>query len=108
MVDENGTVPFSGASEGKSLPVICFQYVGAGKVLFHAVNETWRWRYRVGDEYFARYWIQTIRYLCRSKLSDAGRMVTLVADRANMPRASRCICGCDSPTSVLPRPRTTA
>jgi hypothetical protein len=69
------------ARDGRRLPVICFQYVGAGKVLFHSVNETWRWRYRVGDKYFARYWIQTIRYLCRSKLSDAGRAVTLTSDR---------------------------
>jgi len=26
--------------------VFCLQYVGAGKVLFHATDETWRWRYR--------------------------------------------------------------
>lgn len=67
--------------DGHRLPVICFQYVGAGKVLFHASDETYRWRYRVGDLYFARYWVQTIRYLCRAKLSDAGGPVVLVADR---------------------------
>ena len=55
--------------DGRHLPVFCLQYVGAGKVLFHATDETWRWRYRVGDRYFARYWVQTIRYLCRAKLS---------------------------------------
>ena len=54
--------------DGRHLPVFCLQYVGAGKVLFHATDETWRWRYRVGDRYFARYWVQTIRYLCRAKL----------------------------------------
>ena len=31
--------------------------------------------------YFARYWIQTIRYLCRSKLADAGRSAVLTTDR---------------------------
>ena len=50
-------------------------------MLFHATDETWRWRYRGGDEYFARYWVQTIRYLCRAKLTDAGRPVLLSADR---------------------------
>jgi hypothetical protein len=69
------------APDGRHLPVICLQYVGAGKVLFHAADETWRWRYRVGDLYFARYWVQTIRYLCRAKLADAGRPVVLTADR---------------------------
>jgi hypothetical protein len=67
--------------DGRHLPVICFQYVGAGKVLFHATDETWRWRYRSGDAYFARYWVQTIRSLCRSKLADAGRSVLLSTDR---------------------------
>ncbi len=67
--------------DGRRLPVFCFQYVGAGKVLFHATDETWRWRYRVGDVFFARYWMQTIRYLCRSKLADAGRAATLLTDR---------------------------
>ena len=43
------------------------QFVGAGKVVFHATDETHRWRFRVGDVYFARYWMQTIRYLCRSQ-----------------------------------------
>jgi hypothetical protein len=67
--------------EGRPLPIFIMQYVGAGKVLFHATDETWRWRYRVGDLYFARYWIQTIRYLSRSKLSEGGRNVTLTTDR---------------------------
>jgi hypothetical protein len=36
--------------------------------MFNAVDDTWRWRFRVGDRYFGRYWIQTIRFLARSKL----------------------------------------
>ncbi len=67
--------------DGRPLPVICLQYVGAGKVLFHATDETWRWRRRVGDVYFARYWVQMIRYLARSKLAAAGRSAVLLADR---------------------------
>ena len=61
------------------------QYVGAGKVLFHATDETWRWRYRVGDVYFARYWVQTIRYLCRSKLADASRVAVAVDRSPRIP-----------------------
>ncbi len=67
--------------DGRPLPVFCLQYVGAGKVLFHATDETWRWRRRVGDVFFARYWVQMIRYLSRSKLAGAGRTATLSADR---------------------------
>jgi hypothetical protein len=73
-------------SDGRPLPVFIMQYVGAGKVLLHATDETWRWRWRVGDLYFARYWIQTIRYLSRSKLSDVGGAVALSTDRRQYPQ----------------------
>ncbi len=68
-------------SGGQNLPVISMHYVGAGKVIFHATDETYRWRYRVGDKYFARYWIQTIRYLSRSKLLGDNKAAVLTADR---------------------------
>ena len=57
------------------------QYVGAGKVLFHATDETWRWRWRAGDTFFARYWVQMIRYLSRSKLFGGEGSVVLATDR---------------------------
>lgn len=67
--------------DGTPLPAIVMQYVGAGKVLFHGTDETWRWRFRVGDVFYARYWIQTVRYLCRSKLADSAAGADLVTDR---------------------------
>jgi hypothetical protein len=71
---------------GRRLPVILLQYVGAGKVLFHATDETWRWRWRAGDVYFARYWVQTIRYLARWKLKRGDRSVTLATDQSRYAR----------------------
>jgi hypothetical protein len=68
-----------------SIPVICFQYVGPGRVLFHAVDSTWRWRIGAGDVYFARYWVQSIRFLARAKLA-AGRGVQLTSDRREYTR----------------------
>ena len=56
--------------DGRKLPVIMMQYVGAGKVLFHATDETWRWRRRMGDVFLARYWVQALRSLSRAKLAD--------------------------------------
>ena len=73
--------PTRSGRDGKQLPVIVMQYVGAGKVLFHATDETWRWRRRVGDVFFARYWIQTIRYLSRGKLAEGQRSAELTTDR---------------------------
>lgn len=67
-------------TNGQNLPVIALQFVGAGKVVFHATDETWRWRFRAGDVYLARYWIQTIRYLSRSKLLGGNRQIEIDAD----------------------------
>jgi len=73
--------PSENGPDGKPLPVFAMQYVGAGTVLFHATDDTWRWRYRVGDVYFARYWVQAIRFLSRAKLRGANRDVELATDR---------------------------
>jgi hypothetical protein len=72
-------------ADGRKLPLISIQYVGAGKVVFHAIDATWLWRFRVGDLYFGRYWIQTIRYLSRAKLGQEGT-VELTSDRREYHR----------------------
>jgi hypothetical protein len=73
-------------SDGRPLPVFLTQFVGAGKVLFHATDDTWRWRFRVGDVLFARYWVQAVRYLSRSKLLGKDQAVELSADRREYRR----------------------
>jgi hypothetical protein len=74
------------APDGRPLGVFFMQYVGAGKVLFHATDDTWRWRYRVGDVFFARYWVQAVRYLSRSKLLGNESSVELTTDRREYRR----------------------
>jgi von Willebrand factor type A domain len=74
------------SADGRPLGVIIMQYVGAGKVLFHATDETWRWRYQVGDVFFARYWVQAVRHLSRSKLLGTDNAVELAADRREYRR----------------------
>ena len=72
---------------GQKLPAICLQFVGAGKVVFHAIDETWRWsRHRDGEQFYARYWGQTIRYLSRSKLLGGNRAAELATDRESYQR----------------------
>jgi hypothetical protein len=68
------------------LPVILIQQVGAGKSLMLLFDSTWRWRDRVGDLYFSRFWVQTIRYLSRSRLLGQTRQAELMADRAEYLR----------------------
>jgi hypothetical protein len=73
--------PTQASDSGQPLPIIALQFVGAGKVLFQATDETHRWRFRAGDVHFSRYWIQTIRYLCRARLLEGGRGAELTTDR---------------------------
>jgi hypothetical protein len=72
--------PIKSGPDG-NLPVICMHRYGAGKVMFHATDELWRWRFRRGDMYYGRYWIQSIRYLARSQMLGKDRGAKLSADR---------------------------
>ncbi|MBW3541669.1 MAG: hypothetical protein KY476_15480 [Planctomycetes bacterium] len=72
--------PQKRGADGK-LPIISMQRYGAGKVLFHSTDELWRWRFRRGDLYYGRYWIQAIRYLTRSRLLGRDKGATLAADK---------------------------
>ncbi|MDG3005536.1 VWA domain-containing protein [Paludisphaera mucosa] len=66
-------------SDGK-LPLILYQFAGSGRTMFHAFDDTWRWRFRSGDRYFGRFWVQTIRFLARSRLAGK-RQAELQTDR---------------------------
>jgi hypothetical protein len=77
--------PFPFPLPHSALPVICFQYFGAGRVEFLAVDSTWRWRIGGGDAFFARFWGQTIRFLARGKLNQ-GRGAQLTTDRREYRR----------------------
>jgi hypothetical protein len=57
----------SSKNSEQSSPAILRHYVGAGEVLMHATDETWRWRWRSDDRYFARYWGQAVRRLARGR-----------------------------------------
>jgi len=58
-------------------PLFVQQFVGAGRSMFLGFDETWRWRFREDELRFNQFWIQTVRYLARSRL---GR-VELRTDR---------------------------
>src|SRR5205807_1880887 len=58
-------------------PLVVHQFVGAGRSMFFGFDESWRWRFREGEVYFNQFWIQTVRYLARSR---SGR-VELRLDR---------------------------
>ena len=73
--------PDRASLSGQPLPLVLMQFVGAGKVIFHAIDETYLWaRHRGSDELYGRYWHQTIRYLSRSKLLADRQPIEITTD----------------------------
>lgn len=48
---------------GQPLPLIMAQRSGRGSCLFVATDETWRWRYEVGNRFFYGFWAQAIQHV---------------------------------------------
>lgn len=69
------------ASDSRPMPLAAFHYFGKGSVLIHGFDETWRWRWRVGDLFFGRYWLQTLRFLARGKLGTRETRPVLATDK---------------------------
>ncbi|MEJ5340782.1 MAG: vWA domain-containing protein [Thermogutta sp.] len=64
----------------RQYPVCIFSYVGRGRVLFHAMDETWRWRKVNNLMWYRQFWIELIRCMARSKLETGGGAI-LSTDR---------------------------
>jgi hypothetical protein len=58
-------------------PLAVQQFYGRGRVLFFGFDETWRWRFRLDEERFNRFWTQTVRALSRTRVTT----VELKTDR---------------------------
>lgn len=57
-------VEHSSASNANGpIPLIAQQRYGKGQVLFIGVNSMWRWRYKIGNKYFNKFWAQTIQFM---------------------------------------------
>ncbi len=69
-------------NQGQPLPAILMQFVGAGKVVSHNIDETYLWSHHDRrQEHYARYWLQMLRYLSRGKLLSEDQPVRIVTDR---------------------------
>src|SRR5262249_48076258 len=69
-----------GGQSSSTEPLVISRFAGAGQVLFHASDETWRWRARHGGPAFARYWMQTLRQLSRAGLDAEESVARLFTD----------------------------
>ncbi len=60
--------PAEGAGASENHPLVIQAFAGAGPVLFYGFDDTWRWRFRNDEEYFDRFWVQTVRVLSQSRV----------------------------------------
>ena len=72
--------PFDIGPDGQKAPILVVGRYGAGRTLFSAIDDTWRWRYYTGESIFNAYWVQQFRYLARGK-KIGGRDHDLFVDR---------------------------
>jgi hypothetical protein len=63
-------------------PVLALQPYGAGRCLMVMTDSTWRWRWRVGDRYFYRFWGQMLRTMTPQDNPGGNRLAQLTVDRS--------------------------
>jgi hypothetical protein len=63
---EEARVQIQRAQE-REQPLIVRQNYGFGRVLYIALDSTWRWRYKVGDQHHHRFWGQVIHWAAADK-----------------------------------------
>jgi uncharacterized membrane protein len=73
--------PTDTIGENHKAPLMVVGHFGAGRTLFSATDDSWRWRFYTGERIFDHYWIQQLRYLARSKkLGSRGMTFTSLRD----------------------------
>ncbi|MFO0861006.1 MAG: hypothetical protein U0570_10645 [Phycisphaerales bacterium] len=60
-----------------SRPLVLTMRYGAGRVIYVATDEIWRWRYGRGETLPERFWLPLIRLLARESLSRGGQPALL-------------------------------
>ena len=61
------------------LPAVVLRPFGAGRVLYHAFEDSWRWRYEVADEYHVKYWNQIGNWIAELPFAVRDKFVALDA-----------------------------
>jgi hypothetical protein len=66
--------------EGSGAPVLTESRLGLGRVFFLGADETWRWRYKVGERDQDRFWLQLLAYATEEPYAATDGTVSLDLD----------------------------
>ena len=61
----------------RTADAIIFRRVGAGRVLYSGIEESWRWRYEVGDVYHQKFWNQAAKWVMEPPFPVQDKHVAL-------------------------------
>lgn len=62
---------FAESEEADQVPMITQQFAGAGRVVFHGFDSSWRWqRQGSSGDAFSHYWTQMMRFLAGASVGD--------------------------------------
>ena len=75
------TLAFAGDSSALKSPLLVVQHRGRGRVVFLASDETWRFRYRIGDTYHHRFWGNLLEWGAGVKLRDGNAFARIGTER---------------------------
>ncbi|MBI3879328.1 MAG: hypothetical protein HY301_04600 [Verrucomicrobia bacterium] len=72
------------ATQGtRTVPALVFRRYGAGRVLYSAFEESWRWRFEVADLHHQKFWNQMSRWIMDAPYPVADKHVSLDAGPAS-------------------------
>jgi uncharacterized membrane protein len=63
--------------DGRQRPAMVTRSYGAGRVLYQAFDETWRWRYKAADIYHQRIWNQLARFVMPRPFAVSDKYVSV-------------------------------
>ncbi len=89
------TTPPAGATpiNAEATPLVLSMRFGAGRVVYIASDELWRWRYGRGETLYERFWLPLLRFAARESLARTGKSAILEAtpDRALVEQPVRIV-----------------
>ncbi len=65
--------------------VVGVHHYGSGRVLYVGTDETWRWRYKMGDRVHAFFWSQAFRWGTSNRLQGGPRLKAALTRRQVRP-----------------------
>ncbi|MFN0010510.1 MAG: hypothetical protein ACKVS8_02575 [Phycisphaerales bacterium] len=74
------------ATDADASALVLTMRYGAGRVVYVATDEIWRWRYGRGEDWPERFWLQLIRLLGRDSVARSGKaaVLTVAPQRAEV------------------------